>query len=304
MIENHLAFRERRLKSYLFLTLCTTLPVFAQHTAAITSAVGGTANRAAADALHSKVAPRAASNRQPGVVLFTGDTVFPQVVDGGGWKTSFIISNLDTVSRHCEVRFFRDDGTDMLLPIFSDTLHGDLLSGVSLTINAGGTAFFESAGDDPVLAQGWALLVKDNSTDPIGGMAVFRQKLAGNQEAEAVVPVVSQFDGHFVLIFDNTNGYVTGMAIANPSSRSVVATADVLDEFGKLIAQETLSLNSFTHQAFSVADEWTSTAGRRGSIEFQTSGFGIGVLGLRFSPFGSFTSFNILTNISWIAPGS
>src|SRR2546423_13685101 len=116
MTEKSLGFLKRRLKSYLFLTLCTALPIFAQHTAAITSAVGGTANRAAADALHSRVAPRAASNR-PGVVVFTGDTVFPQVVDGGTWKTSFIISNLDTVSPHCEVRFFRDDGTDMLLPI-------------------------------------------------------------------------------------------------------------------------------------------------------------------------------------------
>src|ERR1043165_2455128 len=104
-------------KRYLLLTLCTALPMFAQHTAAITSVAGGRANAAAADALHSRVAARAASG-QPGVVLFTGDTVFPQVVDGGGWKTSFIISNLDTVSRHCEVRFFRDDGTDMLLPIY------------------------------------------------------------------------------------------------------------------------------------------------------------------------------------------
>jgi len=303
MIEKRLGFLKRRLNSYLLLTLCTALPIFAQRTAAITSAVGGTANRAAADALHSKVAPRAATNR-PSVVLFTGDTVFAQVVDGGTWQTSFIISNLDTVTRHCEVRFFRDDGSDMLLPIFSDDLHGDILSGVSLTINAGGTAFFETEGTDPVLVQGWALLVKDNSSDPIGGMAVFRQRRPGFPDAEAVVPVVSQFDGHFVLIFDNTSGFVTGMAIANPSSRNIVANADILDEFGNLIRSETLHLNSYAHQAFSVADEWPETANRRGSIEFQTSGFGIGVLGLRFSPYGSFTSFNILTNFSWIAPGS
>ncbi|MCU1275021.1 MAG: hypothetical protein JWO48_2452, partial [Bryobacterales bacterium] len=235
MTEKRLGFLERRLKSYLFLALCTTLPIFAQRTAAITSAVGGTANRAAADVLHSKVSPRAAN--RPGVVVFTGDTVFPQVVDGGTWKTSFIISNLDTVSRHCEVRFFRDDGTDMLLPIFSQDLRGDLLSGVSLTINAGGTVFFETAGDDAFLSQGWALLVKDNSADAIGGMAVFRQRRPGYPDAEAVVPVVNQFDGHFVLIFDNTNAFVTGMAIANPSSRNVVAAADVLDEFGNLIAR-------------------------------------------------------------------
>src|ERR1700681_3304279 len=137
MNEKRLGFLKRRLTSFGLLTLCTAIPIFAQRTAAITSVAGGRSNAVAADALHSKVTPRAASNR-PGVVLFTGDTVFAQVVDGGTWRTSFIISNLDTVSRHCEVRFFRDDGTDMLLPIFSDSLHGDLLSGVSLTINAGG----------------------------------------------------------------------------------------------------------------------------------------------------------------------
>jgi hypothetical protein len=140
MNEKRLEFFKRTLKSYVFITLGAALPIFAQHTAAITSVAGGTANRAAADALHSKVVPRATA-KQPGVVLFTGDTVFAQVVDGGTWKTSFIISNLDTVSRHCEVRFFRDDGSDMLLPIFSDALKGDLLSGVSLTINAAALRF-------------------------------------------------------------------------------------------------------------------------------------------------------------------
>jgi hypothetical protein len=226
MIENRYLFRKRTLTSCLFLIACTIVPAYAQKSVAIVGAVGGSANRTAANALHARN-PNRKTSTKPGVVVFTGDTVFAQVVEGDTWKTSFIINNLDSGTRHCELRFFGDDGNDMFLPIFSDDLQGDLISGVSLTIGAGGTVFFETAGDSPTLSQGWALLVKDNSADAIGGMAVFRQRRPGYSDSEAVVPVVNQFDGHFVLIFDNTNGFVTGMAIANPTSSDVIAIADV-----------------------------------------------------------------------------
>ena len=35
--------------------------------------------------------------------------------------------------------------------------------------------------------------------------------------------------------------------------------------------------------AFTLPDTWISTAGQRGAIEFLTSGFGVGALGIRFS---------------------
>jgi hypothetical protein len=94
------------------------------------------------------------------------------------------------------------------------------------------------------------------------------------------------------------------MAIANPTLTSVAATAIIMDEFGNVIDQQTLTLPPYNHEAFAIPSTWLSTAGRRGSIEFTTSGVGIAVLGLRFNPFGTFTSFNVLENFNWVVSGT
>ncbi len=299
---------ERTIKGsrFLLVILGCGIQALAQQVVPIRGVPGGRDNAAHADHRHSPsggvgVGRVAADSRfHKDAVVFIGDTVIPQVVDGSTWQTSFIIRNLESTSKHCQLLFFADDGSDLDLPLVGLGAS----RGVDLTINSGGTMFFQTTGDSTALLQGWALLVEDNPNDSIGGVAVFRQRVPGRPDSEAVVPVVSRLDGHFVLIFDNTNGFVTGMAIANPTGNSVMATASILDEFGKPIDQQTLSLSAYSHLAFSIPDTWASTAGHRGSIEFQTSGYGIGVLGLRFNPFGSFTSFDTLTNFNWVVSGS
>jgi hypothetical protein len=59
-------------------------------------------------------------------------------------------------------------------------------------------------------------------------------------------------------------------------------------------------MNEFNHLAGSVSTLWPETAGKQGSIEFSTTGFGTSVLGLRFNPSGAFTSFHALSNINWL----
>src|SRR5262249_22645044 len=153
------------------------------------------------------------------------------------WKTTFILNNLENTAKHFQILFFNDDGTDMFLPISDGIVPEGTYRSLDFTLNAAGTIFFETTGTDPVLLQGWALLKKDNSSDSIGGMAVFQTQSFNSPESEAVVPFVSQFDDHFVLIFDNTNGFDTGMAIANPSNNSLVASATIFDEVGNVIDQ-------------------------------------------------------------------
>src|SRR5438128_90900 len=59
----------------------------------------------------------AAMNKNPQVVVFTGDRVIPQFVDGGSWKTSMFFVNLENHSVSFQVLFFEDDGSDMLVQI-------------------------------------------------------------------------------------------------------------------------------------------------------------------------------------------
>ena len=128
-------------------------------------------------------------------------------------------------------------------------------------------------------------------------MTIFRQSVPGRQDQEAVVPTVNQFDNHFALLFDNT-AYVTAIALANPTLNAVVIPVNIRNEQGLIIDTRTFSLGPYSHAAFTLPDTWASTAGRRGVVEFLTSGFGVGALGLRFNG-AAFTSFHVLENFSW-----
>ena len=213
-------------------------------------------------------------------------------MDGGSWKTSLFFVNLENHPVTFQVLFFKDNGDDMFVSI-----NGlGLVRQVDVTLNTAGSTEFETSGLPLNLVQGWALL-SQSTDDTIGGTAIFRQRVFGRPDQEAAVPVVSQFDSHFVLLFDNT-AFTTGIAIANPTLNPVDIPVTIRDQGGHIIDQRFISLGPYSHTAFNLPDRWFSTAGIRGAIEFETSGFGVAALGLRTNG-SAFTSFNVLENINW-----
>jgi hypothetical protein len=242
--------------------------------------------------ISSKIVQPASGTPQPRVVVFPGDRVIPQLVDGGGWKTSLFFVNLENHPVTFQVLFFKDNGDDMFVSI-----NGlGLVREVDVTLDTAGSTEFETSGSPFDLIQGWALL-SQTTEDTIGGTAIFRQRVFGRPDQEAAVPIVSQFDSHFVLLFDNT-AFTTGIAIANPTLNSVSIPVTIRDQSGQIIDQRFISLGSYNHTAFNLPDLWSRTAGIRGAIEFQTSGFGVAAVGLRTNG-SAFTSFNVLENINW-----
>jgi hypothetical protein len=226
------------------------------------------------------------------VVVFTGDRVIAQFVDGGSWKTSMFFVNLENHAVSFQVLFFNDNGGDLAVPILGQ----GLVRGLTISLETAGSIEFETTGVAPGLSQGWALLSQSTS-DSVGGMAIFRQSIFGRPDQEAVVPIVNQYDNHFVLLFDNT-AFTTGIALVNPTIDTVVIPVNIRNQAGQIIDQRTIRLGSYSHTAFTMPDTWASTEGRRGAIEFLTSGFGVGALGLRFNG-PAFTSFHVLENFKW-----
>lgn len=235
---------------------------------------------------------RKSAVQSPNVVVFTGDRVIPQFVDGGSWQTSITVVNLENHSTEFDVLFFDDNGFDLAVPIAGQ----GVLKGVHVFLNTAASYTFETTGRNFDLTSGWALLSQTNN-DSVGIFAIFRQAVPGRQVQEAVVPAVNQFSGHFVLPFDNTV-YSTGIALANPTTKPVVIPITIRNEQGQVIDTRQLSLGAYSHTAFAMPDRWSSTVGRRGVIEFVTSGFGVGALGLRFNG-SAFTSLNVLENLAW-----
>ena len=262
----------------------------AQTTTALTGSVEG--SRLNGQFLQDRLTRSSKSGAKP-IVVFTGDRVIPQFVDGGSWKTSMYFVNLENHTVSFQVLFFTDDGSDMTVPIVGS----GLARGLNISLEAAGSVEFETEGIASRLLQGWALL-SQSTNDSVGGMAVFRQVTADGRNQEAVVPIVSQYDSHFVMLFDNTN-FTSAIAIANPSTKAVDIPVNIRNQAGQIIDQQTVRLASYGHTAFTLPDTWRTTAGRRGTIEFLTSGFGVGALGLRFSA-SAFTSFHVLENFNWV----
>jgi hypothetical protein len=61
------------------------------------------------------------------------------------------------------------------------------------------------------------------------------------------------------------------------------------DDLGNQLGTQNLNIPGSGHTAFVLPNQFPLTAGKRGIVRFQATG-GIVGLGLRFSPFGTFTS--------------
>jgi len=217
--------------------------------------------------------------------------ILSQIVDGSGWKTTFILANLDSVPAHFTLRFWSDRGDP--LPLLSLAAIGNQLSEFSNTIPVGGVQFIETAGSATELSQGWAELISSNR---MGGAGIFRQQVSGRPDFEASVPLATAVNATLSMPFDNTNGFVTGVALVNTDTRVAgKIEARVRDESGVEIFVTLLDLPARGHLAFATSDLLKASAGHPGVIDFRQFGSStdpptMAILGLRFNPSGAFAS--------------
>jgi putative Ig domain-containing protein len=212
---------------------------------------------------------------------FTSALRVAQIVEGLNWKTSFIITNLDQTPADYVFRFWDDSGNPLPLPIVNrspGTLTG--------TLAVGGTTFAETPGNSATLLQGWAEVA---TTGRVGVTTIFRSVVPGKPDFEATVTGVSS-GSRITLPFDNTQGFLAGVAVANtnPSQPLTITLTFQLDNGAQISGS--LFLPAHAHTAFDLATRFPVVAGERGSILFTASSPDIAVVGLSFSPGGSFAS--------------
>jgi hypothetical protein len=168
---------------------------------------------------------------------------------------------------------------------------GGTASELTGEIPVNGSRVVETSGGDTPLLQGWAELSTARS---IGGTAIFRQRAAGT-ESEAAVPLKRATTRSLLLPFDNTQGFVTGAGLVNPSATErTVVSALFRDENGGLITNGSIDLPPRGQVPFSLLADFPALANRRGVAEFSSPNLEIAGLGLRFSPQRTFTSLEAL----------
>jgi hypothetical protein len=212
---------------------------------------------------------------------FTDALRIPQIADGAGWKTRFAITNTDQVPVTFNFQFWGQDGSALAFPVLNGT--PGVLSG---TLQPGGTFFAESPGTSAALQQGWAEIA---SSGKIGVRAIYQFSVGGSRDSLGT-EVAAASTTSVSMPFDNTQGNVTAIAVANtnPMQPLTVSMLFVTDAG----AQSTVSflLQPHTQQAFLSAAMHPAIADSRGSITFTAATADMAVMGLEFTAAGQFTS--------------
>jgi len=204
-----------------------------------------------------------------------------QIADGGNWKTLFQVINLDQVPVSFSFQFFDDNGSPLQLPF----LNGQTGTFAG-TLGVGGTAFTETPGTAAALSQGWA---KVTGTGRIGVLAIFRQSVPGRPDSEGSISGAPSGSRVF-LPFNNTNGFVTGVAIANANPTQALSISMTFQADSGATSSGFISLPPNAHTTFVLTTMFPGLAGQRGSVLLTATTPDIVVTGLRFSPTNSFTS--------------
>jgi len=219
----------------------------------------------------------------------------PQIASGGTWRTTFTLVNNGSTPAMARLTFTDDNGVRLTLPLNFPQVGGPQTQAglIEPVLDPGATLIIESEAPaaGPTL-QGWADLSTDGA---VTGFAVFRQSV-GEREQEAVVPLETRGSQSYVLAFDNTGNFVTGVAVANLSSQAGTLSVIINDDWGRQIQTSPLTLLARGHMAFELNNLYPATAGKRGTVEFRAPvGGQISVLGLRFNPKGAFTTIPVMS---------
>ena len=209
---------------------------------------------------------------------------------GDGWTSTLELVNFGAASAQAHVRFFSNDGTPLKLPL--------TFAATSVT----------TAAVDQTLAPQARLVIQSNATDgaPLqtgsaqltsnGSVSGFIRFRYGPRDQEAIVPIESSNAATYTLVYDNTNGLATGVAVANLSNAAATIPVIIRDSTGTQTGSDSLVLGANTHNSFVLSDRFAATANQTGTIEFDTpAGGSISILGIRFPASGAFSTIPVVT---------
>ena len=129
------------------------------------------------------------------------------------------------------------------------------------------------------------------TTGSIGGFEIFDYSPNGQ---EASVPLETRTPKNFVLVYDNTNGLTTGVALANAGAAAATVTANIYDDQGNLLQSPTISLAGHAQQTIVLNATYAVTANKRGMVQFVVPSSGpISMIGIRVGTVGATTTTTI-----------
>ncbi len=202
---------------------------------------------------------------------------FPQVADGSGYQTNFILVNPGTADTTARLEFFTGTGEPMQLPI-----DGGMKTSYDVSLKGKGVTRFVTDGTSAGIRTGW---VKVTSLQPIGGSAIF-QTVAGTKISSEAGVASSPLTSHFTTYVDSLGDAQSGLAICNPNGGQVMLTLRLRDTAGNVVATKQFPLvrNGYVAGFFSGTGQWFPTGYNdfEGTLEVTSDGGAVSAVALRY----------------------
>jgi hypothetical protein len=211
--------------------------------------------------------------------------VIPQIADGGGWQTELVLTNAGITATTVTLNFFQSVGTAGMTqnwtPPFLET---SVLQ--NIPVPAASTVFLHTPGTAGTLSEGWAT-VQSNSA--ISAYAIFEETVSGRQNQDGTAPAAAT-TSRMLVPFDNTNGFVTTIAIVNTTASSESIAVSAQPNGGAAVQLSPITLPANGYSAFTLPQQFSSIASTSGLLEFYASTGSFSLIALRFNPTGAFTA--------------
>jgi uncharacterized repeat protein (TIGR01451 family)/fimbrial isopeptide formation D2 family protein len=205
----------------------------------------------------------------------SGPLYFPQLADGGGFTTALLLMNTNAATETGKINLFRNDGTGLQVHRIGDA--AGTASTFSYSISAGGVYRFETDGTPGSVNTGSVQVVPDAGTTTPVGAGLFHFAPPGNLFSSQTVVTESGVPAatpttHALIYVDQSNGHMTGLAIAAPTVTPVHVTLRALQSDGAtVVGLGSLDLVGNGHDACFVQEFITGLpAGFTGVLEILT----------------------------------
>jgi hypothetical protein len=200
-----------------------------------------------------------------------GQLIFPHFAQGGGYQTTFTLTNLSSTAATATVQVFLESGapsTNLMIPLAPNGTQKAALTGALLTV-------------------GWVRVTVSPPVSVTGLETIQLINDAGVIADASVLPVTPTTSSLFPVVY--RNGVATGLALANPGAVSATVNLLLRDQSGVEIGTRTLSIDPSQQMARFIAEFFHGIGPLDGSVEVSSSQ-AIAVVALKQLPSGIFST--------------
>jgi hypothetical protein len=165
---------------------------------------------------------------------------FPQVADGGGYRSTFIFVNPTNAPAAATMEFFTSSGKPLRLRI-----DGSGITSRTVRLSPHGVSSISTDGSAAELSVGW---VRVRSNVPIGGSLIFQTRNGGRVVSQAGVGS-SPLSARFTSYVESAGFAESGLALCNPSANHATVALRLRNSAGEVVGATSILLPPLGHAA-------------------------------------------------------